>query len=63
MFIQSVFEISQICILDVSGRMRLQFENHSAELPLDISSLSSGIYLVEVTLEKGRRITKRFVIQ
>jgi len=52
-------KIESISIIDLKGQKLLEFENNKTEL--DLSEISTGIYLLKVTYEKGEIIRKLIV--
>jgi hypothetical protein len=57
-----ISEINRISILDILGRILKTLPNNKAEsMEIDVSSLSTGVYLIKMTDLKGNILTKRFL--
>ena len=60
--VSSPVEIDKLIISDLSGRLLLQKSVLSNEVTVDISSLKSGLYLVNMLFDDGLRVTKKIVV-
>ncbi|MCS6934812.1 MAG: T9SS type A sorting domain-containing protein [Chitinophagales bacterium] len=55
--------IHEVKLFDLSGKLLIDAEiNHSKEALFNIDTLSSGIYLVNVTTSSGKRIMERLLV-
>ncbi|NRA11314.1 MAG: T9SS type A sorting domain-containing protein, partial [Crocinitomicaceae bacterium] len=53
--------LSEITIIDLSGKVVKSVEVSNASVSLDILNLSKGIYVVKITLYNGNVVTKKLV--
>jgi hypothetical protein len=56
-------KVSSYQIYDIQGRIIKSEECNSADKIIDIAELSKGIYVVEVKLESGGVLSKKFIKQ
>ena len=62
-YIESNQAISKIEILQLSGaQMLLSQENNVFSTGIDVSALPPGLYLVQIVLESGERISRKLVV-
>lgn len=52
-------EVSNIYIIDTSGKIIKNFNNNSKLI--DISNVSKGVYLITFTLKSGKTVSKKFI--
>lgn len=60
--ISSPVEVEKLIISDLSGKILLQNSASSNEIKVDISKFKSGVYLVNLLLDNGLRVTKKIVV-
>lgn len=54
LYIQGEGSISDLKVYDLSGRLAFESASATAQLPIDISMLSKGYYVVDITTDKGK---------
>lgn len=59
--IQSSEEMSEVTLMDISGKEILSVQPGSAELSLPLPSLQTGIYLIKIVTRYGTRMEKLLV--
>jgi hypothetical protein len=61
LYVENLNGNNQIRISNIVGQQVRQLESHNSLLELNISDLESGVYLIQITNEKGMRRVEKFL--
>ena len=54
-------DVREILIFNAQGKLSLRHKTQSAQIKTDISTLSQGIYAIQIITESGTTITQKFI--
>lgn len=61
-YLDSKMQIESIAIFDISGKLVLQLANYNSDIPIPISTLKNGMYLVKIQTEQKQQIIKKLLV-
>lgn len=59
--INSDMSIEQVKIYNLAGQIVFRFERETVNSPYDISSISTGVYIVEISSARGMKTVKKLI--
>lgn len=60
--LQSIEQVKGYKIINLTGQVVMQSNGEIANLPIDVTSLDNGLFLIQITTKSGKSVTKKFII-